>query len=57
MGTTTASRRWRLQEAASHPSVLFGWNVYLDLREVGHTVLLEKSEAPTALSVEGNANA
>ena len=38
-------RNNRRQEAASHPSVLFGWNVYLDLPKIGHTVRLADAVA------------
>ncbi|AXQ64156.1 hypothetical protein I5H56_gp099 [Mycobacterium phage KristaRAM] len=33
------------QEAASHPSVLFGWNVHLDIPKIGHTVRLRTDTA------------
>lgn len=38
-------RNNRRQEAASHPSALFGWNVYLDLPQIGYTVGLGKRDA------------
>ena len=38
-------RKNRRQEAASHPSVLFGWNVQLDIPAIGHTVRLTESKA------------
>ena len=38
-------RKNRRQEAASHPSVLFGWNVQLDIPAIGHTVRLTESKS------------